>query len=224
MISPGDNIVIIGDSWGCGEWLNSSKVVHTGLEYFLSEYGCNVVNLAVGASSNSIQICNLLNYLKDNDNTDSIDCIIWFQTDPIRDLGPYNQEFFPQSVSELVEAGKKLLEKSYKKLNNIGITVYCLGGVAKLEDSINNYPNLVPVIPSIIEMFGGVQPEYWVGAWVDTVKLRDEFLTELESVPPLKSLEDWANLLPRQWFYPDGSHPNRDAHYKIFQHIINQHK
>lgn len=217
MILPKDKIVIIGDSWGCGEWTESGQLVHPGLKHFLSAYGCSVVNLSVAGTPNKYSISELKNFVK----TENVDYAIWFQTDPIRDLRPYDQEPFPKNVTELIETGKKLLDDTYEKLNSIGIKIYCMGGLAKLENSINNYSNLVPIIPSIIEMLGGVQPEYWVGDWTNmrrhpNVRLSDELLSEIESKP--------KENLPREWFYPDGYHPNRNAHYKIFQYITNLHK
>ena len=46
-------------------------------------------------------------------------------------------------------------------------------------------------------------------------ELTYEFVEELSMLP------DWKQSLPKQWFYPDGRHPNRYAHKKIFEYILN---
>jgi len=220
MISPKDTILISGDSWGCGEWgPGPSKygAVHNGLEYFLTEYGCKVINVSVPASANVAAIKRLKNAL----NETTPDCIFWFQTSPIRDLRPYeeNEELMPKNANEYNQIHKELLNSSYESLNNLGVKIHCMGGVSPLLDDINNYSNLISFIPSIIKMFGGKDPKYWIGGWVDSrVRLDPEFLTELEE------LSEPQDLLPKKWFYPDGIHPNRHAHYKIFEYILEQHK
>lgn len=144
--------------------------------------------------------------------------VFWFQTDPIRDLRPYDQETFPKSSNELMETNHELLEKTYAELNNIGVKIHCMGGVTNLKPSIEKYPNLISVIPSIVQMFNGPNIDFWISDWINSphLRLNDEFLSELENHP--------QHILPKKWFFPDGVHPNREAHRRIFEFIINQHK
>lgn len=217
MISPGgDNIIIIGDSWGCGEWSGDMpyRVTHTGLARYLSEYGVNVINLSKPGGSNKDMVRALISTVP----IYNPEHVFWFQTDPIRDLRPYHQETFPKSSSELLETGRALLENTYAQLNDIGVKIYCMGGVAKLEKSIEKYANLIPIIPSIVEMFEGPTIDYWISDWINSpnIRLNDDFLSELENHP--------QHTLPKKWFYPDGVHPNQEAHRKIFECILKQHK
>jgi hypothetical protein len=221
MISPKDKIIIAGDSWGCGEWEDlqlcsnamSRKILHGGLAQFLTEYGCEVVNVSQAGGSNSLS----LDQLTDAIRTVNADYIFWFQTDPMRDLRPHNSKTLPQSIKDMVRMGEKLLNDTYNSLNNLDVKIHCIGGVTELNDSIRKYSNLIPLVPSIIKMFGGEQPRIWVSEWigVDHLTFTDEFLTELENLPPLD--------LPKKWFYPDGVHPNRYAHWELFQYILKQH-
>lgn len=219
MISHGDNIIIIGDSWGRGEWSNDDKpyrVTHTGLENYLTELGCHVFNLSKPGGSNKDMVKMLT--LESQLQVYNPHFVFWFQTDPIRDLRPYDQESFPKSSKELIERGRELLEETYAELNSIGIEIYCMGGVAKLDKSIEKYHNLIPFIPSIVKMFDGPDVDFWISDWIQYphLKFSEEFLQELENHPVYN--------LPKQWFFPDGDHPNREAHHKIFELILKQHK
>jgi len=216
MISPGDHIVIIGDSWGCGEWSDDMpyRVTHCGLAQYFTDRGCNVTNLSKPGGSNKDMVTALIATLP----IYNPHYVFWLQTDPIRDLRPYDQETFPKSSSELTEMGRDLLENTYAELNDIGVKIHCMGGVTNLEKSIEKYPNLIPIIPSIIQMFNGPKVDFWISDWINSPNLRlnDDFLLELENHP--------IHILPKEWFFPDGVHPNREAHRKIFECIIKQHK
>ena len=62
-------IVIIGDSWGCGEWLFKDGrygVVHPGLEQYLVDAGHPVTNLSGSNKQNEEAIDFLETYLESN--------------------------------------------------------------------------------------------------------------------------------------------------------------
>lgn len=217
MIRPGDTIVIAGDSWGCGEWDYIDDitlgVTHLGLEKYFTDYGCKVHNLSRGGASNSDSIKQLnYNFLK----WAKPDIIFWLQTDPMRDLRPYEKSSFPQTISDLIKQQNVLLEKTYTTLNSLGMKIHCLGGTFKLSPSITSYPNLILLINSIIDFLGSKAPEFWISDWIHNENLiSKEFLDELYTIPdPRKSL-------PKEWFQPAAApHPNREAHRKIFEFIL----
>ena len=217
MITPGDKIVIAGDSWGCGEWdfVNDIHAVsHLGLEKYFTDYGCEVYNLSRGASSNNDSVNQLSS---DFVKTINPDIVFWFQTDPIRDLRPYDKTLFPQTVSDLIEQQNDLIKKTYERLNALDIKIHCIGGTVKLSPSIINYPNLNLFIDSVIEFFGGTAPEFWISEWIQCDDLiSTDFLDELYTM----TMYDPSKTLPKEWFHPDGFHPNRFAHQKIFEYIL----
>ena len=115
------DIVIIGDSWGCGEW-GQNVVTHTGLEQYLTDAGYVVTNLSKGGSSISYAIQALKNYL----TTQNTDIVLFVQTDPIRSLSPYTNltQAIKQSGS-VKNLAKEILLNSYRQLNDIA-TDRCL--------------------------------------------------------------------------------------------------
>lgn len=214
MIAPGEKILIAGDSWGCGEWgfENGHGVKHTGLEHYLTEYGCTVYNVSLGGGCNKDSVDRITSSVKSL----TLDKIFWFQTDPMRDLRPYDPAVFPKSINEIINCQQQLLNKTYADLNSIGSKIYCLGGVTRLHSSIVSYSNLITVIDSIVELFGAKSIDVWVSDWIQYDNLfSPELIEDLYSIPNPKT------ILPQYWFYPDGYHPNRFAHQKIFEHILN---
>jgi hypothetical protein len=220
MINPGDKIVIAGDSWGCGEWdfVNGNYTVsHLGLEKYLTDYGCEVYNLSKGGSSNHVSV-NTLSYKFVK--ILNPDIVFWFQTDPIRDLRPYNKTFFPQTVSDLIKQQHVLINKTYARLNALGMKINCIGGTVKLFPSIANYPNLNSFMGSVVEFFGGTAPEFWISDWIQCDDLiSSDFLDELYTTGNT-GINHPNRALPKEWFSPDGIHPNRFAHQKIFEFIL----
>jgi hypothetical protein len=220
LINAHSKILIIGDSWGCGEWEMSDakvySVVHPGLELYLKEYGCDVTNISAGDSSNH----NIFNRLHEHmQKNNSYDVILWFQTDPLRSLRPYaaNIEIFKKNKEDFILAHDELLDSIYDKFNSMDLPIYCLGGTTKLNLTLlEKYPNLYPVIPSIIEMFGEAHVKIWPSDWIRTPQVLESL-----SHSTVDYLYSECNLnLSKEWFFPDGRHPNRKAHKKIFEYLI----
>lgn len=106
-------ILIIGDSWGCGEWGHLCKehlvlkencgckppnipqiyaVTHPGLEQYLRERGCFVTNISRGSGSNMESL-----FGAEKACWWTYDYVFWFFTDPLRDWEP---ESVRRSASE----------------------------------------------------------------------------------------------------------------------------
>lgn len=130
-------IVLVGDSWGCGEWDNTafSAPSHPGLTEYLSDQYV-VKNLS--RSGNSLwQICYTLESFLDRIGDDKETAYIIIQTDAMRtqncqdfDIN-YNESC--QHADSLSIVYQILLEKFYYKLQNIGdrydITIHLIGGL-----------------------------------------------------------------------------------------------
>jgi len=218
LINKDSKILIVGDSWGCGEWPEPFKRYdssHSGLEFYLKEYRCDVTNVSRGGYSNE----NIFNSLKDQMHH-SYDVILWFQTDPIRNLRPFadNLEIFKKEKEDFISAHDGLLDSVYEKFNSLGIPIYCLGGACKLDlVLLEKYSNLIPIIPSIIEMLGGKHIRIWPsGDWITSKETTSVFSYSLTDYLYHECKID----LDKTWFYPDGRHPNREAHKKIFEYLV----
>ena len=217
------DILISGDSWGCGEWDHKPPkygVFHLGLEFYLKNIGHRVVNVSKGGSSNieSIErIFHKLSYKK-------YDYIFWFQTSPIRNLRPYTtfKEDY-KSYQDLTDKSNQLLDNDYKKLNDFRVVIHCIGGCSKLNlDLMSKYKNLIPIIPSVTELIlkDYVHPNIWLDEWNHLIgeqfdKESIDFLyNDQNSIDRLNLVEKY-----RKYFWPDGVHPNRRGHKFIFKYL-----
>lgn len=229
LINKGDRILIAGDSWGCGEWkIFGGKISHPGLNLYFNEYGCPVTNISVPGCSNIDSINNIKTQLVDTE----YDVILWIQTDPIRDLRPYDQHQreFALEIEDFLKLRDELLINTYNDLNNLGPVIICLGGCSDIDiELISKFKNLNPVMPSIVEFFGCKNPPLWVpgSRWLSEggIKLSKSIVdymyeTDLlwERAGQYLFFVDFT--LDKKWFFPDGHHPNRDALKKIFEYLI----
>lgn len=211
------SILIVGDSWGLGEWdFNPYEVRHTGLQHYLEEAGHTVLNKSVAGSSNKAVVSNLL-----KSNLQDFDYIFWIQSDPLRDLRPYQQFHKLTNIELMIKQSKILLDSTYSLLNSIGKPIHCLGGCAKLDlDLLKLHNNLIPFMPSIWEFIYSdeIHPLLCFSDWID--KIPKDF-EDFEKLVRIKQyIDSWTtNPKFREYFYPDGFHPNRKAHQKIFDHI-----
>ena len=150
--------LIIGDSYGLGEWkllspLDPSAQVlvpDTGLDYYLRQLGHSVTNWSVGADCNFGQLRHAYWSLKENSN---FDYIVWFHTDPIRDVvehvlndpvdGPiqfpefskiYNFELAMQYINKC-----NYLYAENTIYQEFKIPFIVIAGVGKLEESIDQF-------------------------------------------------------------------------------------
>lgn len=211
-------IIVIGDSWACGEWGTSAAgeycILHGGLAHYLSA-NHEVVNLGEGGSC-GMYAANMLKNAYD----DSVDLVFWFKTDPLRST---DDRVFTQdkvTFDDIVRENCLCTEKIYKQLNDMDIPIHCMGGCAKLNlDLMKNYSNLIPYIKSIAEFLipDYSHPELWISSWIKHINNR----VDLDSLDKLLAgkreqdrLFDYKDL-----FWPDGLHPNRHGHKLLYDKI-----
>jgi hypothetical protein len=218
-------ILIIGDSWGSGEWDvidGNYQVSHKGIEEYLRNDGHQVQNLSAGGSSLHDIYHSLI-----NENYKDFDLVFCFITDPLRNFRPYGSHhlFFKKSITfeNLVDAGNKELSNFYEKVNNLDITIYCIGGASHLNvDIIKNFKNLVPYIPSLSELLipDYKHPVIWASDWLDYIdKIFN--LTSLDKLLEYKRQQDWLwSDDAKEYFRPDGKHPNRAGHKILYDKIV----
>ena len=144
------NIIISGDSWGVGEWPQETN--HRGIWQYFEEDGHFVEMCAIPGECNRTIINHLQNVII-GFQSKKINCdyIFWFQSDPIRDLRPF--EDFGKTINnynDLINKSKELLDITYTNLNLLNKKIYCIGGCSKLDlDLISKYDNLVPILPAL---------------------------------------------------------------------------
>jgi hypothetical protein len=207
-------IVIIGDSWGCGEWRSSDGkygVTHTGLEQYLLEAGHSVTNLSGSNKMNEEALEFLENYL---DKNLAPEIVCWFVTCPLRTTTRYIYNTpYEFGISQLTTQFKYVDRLATK--NNI--KVYAFGGLCDLpveitQHQFNSITIAIPSISSLViedfpqSMFGDVKEFHRIKSTKLALNLADQ-------------VEKKYNAFKKSKFFPDFGHPNREAHYKIFKMI-----
>ena len=211
-------ILIGGDSWGLGEWPQETN--HRGIWQYFEEDGHEVVIKALPGQSNETSISHMCNYVNGN-----YDYVFWFQSDPLRDLRPYDD--FGNTIKnydDLITQSNIILDKNYKELNNrSNCKIYCIGGCSKLNvELISEYKNLIPFIESLTELIlvDYKHPEIWHSDWINYVERLDESV--IDFLLPNKMKQDLLSEIDgyRKYFWPDGSHPNRYGHKVLYDFIL----
>ena len=199
-------ILLVGDSWGCGEWNPDSEdyyVTHKGLELYLSE-NHEVVNLSTPAG------CNFEAHKKILDMHKNFDYVIWIVTEPDRSFQDYN-DFYnkPKLTDEYdgsVDMYTNCVQSHNKIINTIknacGGKVILIGGLHKLEPG-NLYDGFL-----------------YKTNWINVLKpnnLKSYYVSNYESNAPLhdtNARQEYHNNMinDKKHFWPDGIHPNRYSH------------
>jgi hypothetical protein len=212
-------ILISGDSWAAGEWpVDSTIGTHQGLIHYFREDGHEVTSRAMPGADSLGTITGLI------ENMDNDDYIFWFQTDPLRNLRPYKELGTTiKTYTDLVQKNDEILDIAYRYLNSIGKKIHCLGGCGKLDlNLIKNYNNLIPLIPSVTELLlkDYEHPRLWFSDWYDKVDENfDMDSIDLFLIDKRKQDSLALDLDKKEFFWPDGGHPNRKGHKVLYEHI-----
>ena len=227
------NILIAGDSWGCGEWdyLNDTRtddygVSHKGLEQYLLDLGHRVVNVSIAGGSNRQSVELLQEVL----SIDTYDYVFWFQTDPIRNYFRFTEESKIEAasnwrtVADILKMQDEALDESYEQLGRTSTTIYCIGGYSKIDAiKLSSYDNLICLIESIPELCCPHIPHPIINFsdWLDYIPKTFEDFDELIKIKyECDAFFDNPDLV--EYFVPDGRHANRLGHLKVFEHINSQ--
>lgn len=151
-----EKLVLIGDSWGCGEWKfcgnNSIKLNHPGMTEYLPYH---TVNLSTGGATNWDMLHSMFNYMIQTKDLDEPYSIIVFQSTPMR---PSLAEKFDVDIDEQIQQAisieqlyTSLAEIFYIKISNFSkefdIPVYIIGALSDVDESMfslyNNKENII---------------------------------------------------------------------------------
>ena len=166
------DLVIVGDSWGCGAWSTPEGLTRTSDGYFSKYFSktYKVTNLSKGATSNKDILENLIEFFVSNDiDTIQQSKYLFIQTEPLRDIlirANVSQDvelskdlFRANSLNDshqIITASETLLMLIYLQLqhyaNVLGIVINVTGGCSDIIDLIYKYPLLNVVCDSFYKL------------------------------------------------------------------------
>ena len=232
-------ILIAGDSYGCGEWSKDipSIVVHKGLEQYLVDDGKEVVNLSKGGCSNFDTAERLSIWFDLNqDRVSDVECVIVFQTEYSRDFKKYQNEQW--NISKFTDIADRWIGRFYARLSQLAeknnCDIYIIGGISDtlwFDNMSDDYPGCHLLCQSLTNLLLYQQSKvdtpvlswYWSNA--------EDFLQQAKSVLPSSEIVTMVDLIAEgrkretlvgecpEMFYPDGKHPNRQAHLMLYNFI-----
>ena len=242
-------ILIVGDSWACGEWDGlgdqPNNISHGGLGQYLRDQGHRVVNLGKGGGSNLESASRIRDFLSQQNGFDGqVTAVIVFQTEWHRDaLDLWNLDEFKVVGYDYNVYKNRLLARFYHSLDQTamitGIPFYLVGGcsdVLWLDSWQQHYPRI------------NIGCQSWVNLMIQNHDRVDQpvmsrfgpetetLVTYAKSKMDAKNIEllckdlDLAQQRNSQWtqlrnlglLCADGTHPNRRAHRILFDYLTSR--
>jgi hypothetical protein len=215
-------IIIIGDSWGVGEWDKECNLNGPGFGQYLMLHE-QVINLCVGSASNTQSIQRLSRILGKL-QIDEHDTIYWIVTCPSRCINIYDhlknqkslQQIFHENLFASFESAQKIAQTYSTQINLIG-------GLCDLESlDITFFDRLCVKVPSWCSLLcdnypsSFISPSDWYAVGKIIKKYHQHHLTEWNDIA------DIITSKGRMWnmlFTTDGAHPDRFGH-KILHNYL----
>jgi hypothetical protein len=216
------NIMIMGDSWACGEWGGSDtpegyRVLHAGTQQYLREAGHRVVSVAQGGSCNRVQVDRVR-----PGRVRGIDHSIWFLSDPCRDIP--ETDIAPTLVEYRAQRDH-LLRQQFDRVRHLPL--WLVGGVCPVPAWVaDEYPGFTTLVPDLRRwLLQGEEPcETLCRAWrypdCDPALLTHWEQDERTLTLHRRRAEHEHTTEEHRWFWPDGRHPNRHAHQRLTHELI----
>ena len=230
------NIMIMGDSWACGEWCGPpdvGRVLHPGTAQYLREAGHTVRSVAQGGSSNWAQVDRMSPHHRyqrepqDPHSARDTTVIVWFLTDPIRDTGespPGSYQDYRTLELDLMRASLRGMARLYPHCQML-----LIGGVSPVPAWVaQEFPQFQVVVESLLHWLIPQAPRSllpvlcrgWQYGAADPA-----MLDHWEAAEQHRAQFQWRaahrpDTPEHQWFWPDGAHPNRAAHLRLTQELI----
>jgi len=235
------NIIVSGDSWSLGEWSSDSRfIMHGGVSQFLHDHGFNVINLGQSSSSNRETLLRVTNFFRHNQHiTKSDNLIVIFQAEWTRDF-PYFIDEDSLFFHDPIQLRDRLVSRFYYDLSSLstqfGVKIKVLGGsgdaifienfdqiysgVSILCQSITNFlvNGTGNINDPIFSTYSAQSSELvgYIKKHIKDDKMMEDLMRELDKG---QSRVDTFSKNP-DMFYPDGGHPNRQAHKLLFDYMI----
>jgi hypothetical protein len=238
-----EKLILIGDSWACGEWnladSNRLAISHPGMEEYLGEK-FNVINLSRKGNSNW-QICyTLFNYLTAQSGMSGKENIkiILFQTDAAR-LSHSNKfdvevDNIYNTADNLLDFYNRLIDIFYIKCNDIAkmfdVKIYICGACTDLNSNLlQQLDHVVPICDSWIQLLIPTHTHS-----VMPLQMKPDFFIQTKKYNRLDLCDQiiahsddnflcLQEMLESDWFGPaiGDFHPNRSAQRVMSDYIIN---
>jgi hypothetical protein len=230
-------ILLMGDSWGQGEYRNATPIPYTGPERYLKELGHRVNNVSAGSACNFGQLRNTYWTLRENSD---YDCIVWFHTEGVRDIQQIimrDPVDAPQQYPEftmhynLAKSLHYINEQNYayaqRCFNEFNIPFIVIGGQGPVDPIINRYSFAQHIIPSWMQQLLGadfVAPVSCFNNWPQVEDVIEHFDLDyrqfvIENMEDLDLIEQTYQLVDQSALFPDNIHPSRECFKQLAQTI-----
>lgn len=220
-------VIIIGDSWGVGEWDQCCNLGGPGFGQYMMLHD-QVINLSLGAGSNTDSLTRLEVFLE-KFQPDVHDTFYWVVTCPSRYVTP---DYYVSQCNGLMAAHYSLLDLAMSRANTIAqkynITIKLIGGLCDLDTVTTNlYPMLSIQVPSwglLLNSNYKTWPGYpWPNFWAEVGQLskKNNNLTQewIDISDCLtKKTQCWESM-KSYYFSTDGEHPDRHGHLILRNHL-----
>jgi len=229
-------IVILGDSWGVGEWGTDPKTQQTccltgpGIGQYCSLHD-QVINLSSGGCTNTDQLIHFKNLLE-KFTPDHTDVFYWIVTDPVRCFA--NKDRLDQLLhnqQSLETAIRSALDSFLRNINDIAqqhnIKINLIGGVCDLDTvNISKYSKLTILVPSWGKLLDNTYASsiFYAKHMIELGQIikntRPDLVNEWHSITDtaIKKENSWAQLVDNK-LSDDSFHPNRYGH-KILRDLL----
>ncbi len=207
-------ILIAGDSWAMGEWpvKQEDGIQHKGLEQYLLDDGHDVVNISeAGDTLTAILHCLKLQQTK-------YDYVFVFLVEPFAEM--QNEFFWDKKLKyeDYYTRHKTKLTSFVKSIDTLNLgPIKLIGGSAKCLPEYITDTSIEIAIPSVIELLIPGLRQYEMNFQYHYHLLDTSNVDQITIDKILEQAEKWDRIYKNPIMHPDGEHPNREGHYKIYQ-------
>jgi len=224
--------MLMGCSWGVPNYQEiTGESPESHLEFLLKNLGHTVYNCSQNAGSNMHSLCRAIDLLDGIDISHptldqsremikgckdlKIDLVIWFHTDPGRDLGIIDNK--NKSISDLIE---EICSKTYQSygsfFEHIKSKIVIIGACADIHPCIDNYIKYDFLLPSWQQELIGISTKFFrIESGLKTPTAEDVQLIE-NTIAVINKMKENKVL------FPDGCHPGKIPHQKLFNRLCEE--
>ena len=215
-------IIIIGDSWGVGEWDKNFNLSGPGFGQYLMLHD-RVVNLSVGGGSNTQSLDRLSEFLS-KFQADEYDTFYWIVTCPSRCINIRDHLALSESLEQVfLNSLFQSLARAQCMAQEHSIQINLIGGLCDLDNvNISEFYRLDAKVPSwgslLYDKYASspMYPDNWpeIGEII-----KKSYPYHLQSWNTIADAIIEKNQSWRRIFHTDGFHPDREGHKKLHNHL-----